>query len=496
MPAGLDFQFSFRPAPRSGRRGAADTFRLLVLGDFSGHATRAAPLAGRASTRVDVDNFESIFKRMAPRLGLTLQSGPEVALEFTSLEDFHADALYRRLPLFQAARDLRSRLMNPASFAAAAAELYGRPADAAPESDTSTLDRLLGASPAGISPQASAPAGPAGLIDSLLRQAVAPHVVAAPSPQREGCLQTLDARVAAQLGEALHHPKFQALEAAWLGLRSLVASLGGNEEIHLEVLDVSRAELAADLAAVGGDPARSGLWAQLVEGGAGAPGGAPRSAVAACFSFGPGADDLNLLASLATVAAATGAPLLADAAPALLGIATIAAQPDPRDWPALAPADAARWQALRQSALAPWIGLALPRVLARLPYGRRGEPMESFPFEELGRNFPHESCLWGSAALALAQLLALGFLENGEDMVPGDLLDLDDLPAFVHEVDDERVLLPCAEVLLGERAADALLSRGLMPLLSHRDRNAVRVVRFQSIASPPSALAGQWGGES
>ncbi len=493
MPAGLDFQFSFRPAPCAGRCGTSDVFRLLVLGNFSGHGTRATPLAGRVPGRVDVDNFEAFFRRLAPRLRLSLQSGTEVALELTSLEDFHADALYRRLPLFQAPRDLRSRLMNPASFAAAAAELYGRPADAVPESDSSTLDRLLGAGPAGTPQRASTPSGHAGLIDGLLRQAVAPHVVAAPSPQRDICLQTLDARVATQLSEVLHHPEFQALEAAWLSLRSLVASLGGNAEIHLEVLDASRAELAADLAAA--DTARSGLWVQLVEGGTGAPGGAARSAVAACFSFGPGTEDLNLLAALAAVSAGTGAPLLVDASPALLGIAAIAAQPDPRDWPGLAPADAARWQALRQSALAPWIGLALPRVLARLPYGRRGEPMESLPFEELGPNFPHESCLWGSAALALAQVLGLGFLENGEDMVPGDLLDLGELPAFVHEVDGERLLLPCAEVLLGERAVDALLSRGLMPLISHRDRNAIRVPRFQSIASPAAPLAGHWGRE-
>ena len=62
-----------------------------------------------------------------------------------------------------------------------------------------------------------------------------------------------------------------------------------------------------------------------------------------------------------------------------------------------------------------------------------------------------------------------------------------------YEEDGQAKLKPCAEVCLGERAAEAILGRGLMPLQSYRDRNAVRVTRFQSIADPPTALAGRWG---
>ena len=50
-------------------------------------------------------------------------------------------------------------------------------------------------------------------------------------------------------------------------------------------------------------------------------------------------------------------------------------------------------------------------------------------------------------------------------------------------------MYPSAEVFWGQRAADAALARGLAPLLCSRNRNAVRLVRLQSIADPPSALA-------
>jgi len=52
--------------------------------------------------------------------------------------------------------------------------------------------------------------------------------------------------------------------------------------------------------------------------------------------------------------------------------------------------------------------------------------------------------------------------------------------------------MACAEEYLTERAAEAMLNRGLMPLMSYRNRNAVRLMRFQSIAEPLKTLSGPW----
>ena len=41
------------------------------------------------------------------------------------------------------------------------------------------------------------------------------------------------------------------------------------------------------------------------------------------------------------------------------------------------------WQAFCASDPARYAGLTLPRVLARLPYGKDGRPCEAFAFEEL-----------------------------------------------------------------------------------------------------------------
>jgi predicted component of type VI protein secretion system len=89
-------------------------------------------------------------------------------------------------------------------------------------------------------------------------------------------------------------------------------------------------------------------------------------------------------------------------------------------------------------------------------------------------------------------ILATSYREQGWEMSLADDLELDDLPLVTRDDDGQTALQPVAEVLLGERASQAILERGLMPVVSCKDRNAARLVRFQSLADPPVALAGAW----
>jgi len=110
------------------------------------------------------------------------------------------------------------------------------------------------------------------------------------------------------------------------------------------------------------------------------------------------------------------------------------------------------------------------------------DAIDAFAFEELAAGFAHESCLWGSGALAVAQLVGQSFMDKGWAMRPGDKLDVEDLPAYVLEIDGEKRLLPCAEANLSESVGERLLALGLMPLLSYKHRNAVRVMGLRAMA--------------
>jgi type VI secretion system protein ImpC len=496
----FDYQLGSAPARAARRVDAQTPMRILVIGDFSGRGERVLDdFAKRRPLPVDIDTFDAVVRRIAPRATLAGGAADPIEIAFDDLDAFHPDSLYKRVTVFARLRELRERMRNRATFAAAAEAFrahQGEPPAATPvmqpqasgktEDDADTLSRLLGR---GTS--APSQAAPADGINTFIRTLIAEHIQPDAPPHQGQYVTAIDAAIAGEMRSILHAAEFQALESAWRGLYWLVANLELGESLELFVLDAKKPELLRDMQAAPADLAAAALYKTLVE----APsvaGAQPWSLIIALDEFGASGEDIALLAPLGAIAAQAGAPVIAAARPGLAGHASFATANDPSRSRAESDSSFESWQALRRSAMAPWIGLAAPRMLLRLPYGKLTDPIESFDFDEIGREREHDAYLWGSGALACALLIGRAFLARGWDMEPGDALDVDDLPAHTYEEDGEKRLQPCAETLLTENAGQALLERGLIPLLSYKNRNAVRVLRFQSIAEPSQPLAGPW----
>ena len=505
---GWEFRLGARDARPDRRREGIPILRIVIVADLRGRAGREAedpglPIAQRRLVAVDVDNFGEVLARFEPRLELHVggPDAPGLPIVFRSLDDFHPDALYRELEPFDSLRDVRRRLLDTSSFAQAAAEWSravglageGRPAassasDPSPtEDDEATRRRLLGRGSTEASRVPPAVASAQARLDQLLREIVAPHIVPTADRRLPELLRSVDETAAALLRAILHHAGFQALEGVWRSVHGLVTEIEAGAGVELRLLDVTRAELEADGVAalerlLGGREAAEDEDA-----------GAVCSLLVAGFTFGPAEGDATLLERLGAIASRAGGPVLAAADPGLVGCRSFGETPDPLDWKTLDAGAAAHWRRLRESDPAAWIGLAMPRILLRLPYGKRTDPIESFEFEELSSARDHEAYLWGNPAFACAQLIASSFAETGAAMEPGDHLVLDSLPAAVYDDEDGPRMKPCAETALSETAAQKILDAGAMPLLASSRRNAVRVMRFQSIAHPPRPLAGKWG---
>jgi type VI secretion system protein ImpC len=508
MPGRMEFEFSNRGnAP--GAKREHQPFNLLILGSFSGDAqvlSGNAPesIANRRIIEVDLDNKEQLWPTFAPQLSLQMKTA---SIDFSprDIDDFHPDQLVRNLPVFGNLRDLRKRLQNPDSAQSALDEILASGAviesevadepQAAEQNEVTEdsgemFERLLG----GASSSHAAPgAVPSELrkLDSFIQDLVAPHIVHEADPRVDTAIDSVDLASSELMRSILHHPSFQALEGSWRSLFDLVSELELDENLHLYVCDARQEELLAGLPDPGSSLQDSPLFQLLVERRRQAGDDTPFTVMVGDYYFGPEPGDVALLTALGAAAAMNGGAFLGAARPSMLGCNTVAEMADAKYWSS-AEGDSSLWQSLRTSAVADRLGLALPRVLARLPYGEATEEIDSFAFEEMPQR-SHEDYLWANPAYYCGRMLAESFTNRGWDMDSDDTLNLGYLPAHNYTEDGESRLQPCAELLLSESTMVAILDQGLMPLISYRSQNTAVLGRFQSIASPAAALEGPWG---
>jgi len=530
--------------------GGGGAFRILVMGDFSARAARGVRegLAGRKRIAVDVDNWERVLGSFGAEVRIPAGEG-EIALAPKEIDDFHPDWLYSKLEVFRALRDLRQRLMDGSTFKSAADEVrswagdlhgqdahathgqdahathgqdahathgqdaratHGQDAHATPagqaQGEADLLGRLLGQRPAGAdAADSGAPKGAsmaagasgrtaAGAADSLIRGIVGPYIVPDRDKEQSALVACVDKAVAEQMRRILHHPNFQALEAAWRGVQRLVTHLETDEDLRLAVMDVSKDELSADVLAVD-DLQTTAVYDLLVAQTLGTQGSKPWSVLCAAFAFDKTVLDAAVLGRLSKIVHAARAPLVAGAADRVAGCQSIAAEPDPRQWTWRPDADAeAAWNTLRSLPEANWVALGLPRILMRQPYGQASDPVDGFDFEEIDAGSTHEEYLWGCASFALAEALGAAFADQSWDMAAEMFHDVIDLPAHIYrDADGDRQVKPCAEVCLTDRAAQAIQDRGLTALLSVQGQNVIRIRGIAAVAEPVAALAGPWG---
>jgi len=503
---GIELTGDLQQQPIGSARTEPGSVRIGLMGDFSGRGLRGPVESGRALAarrlhQVDREDLDAVLARLGPELALTIPGAGHapIFLSFRELDDFHPDQIIARAEVFAAPRGIRARLEDPASFAEAAAELGLTQPTGPPSSSTplppadvppaDLLDAVLRQSsqpPSG--PSGQSPSAPSDALEALIDQITASHSLRR-DPRQAELIAGVDDTMAGLLRAILHHPDFQSLESLWRAVRLLTRRLATGPDLTLELIDLPRAELEGDLLSTTPLEATA-AFKLLVEPSVGTEGGRPWTFLVGDFTFGPSPRDAALLWRLGQIARLAGACFLAAASPRLVGCDSLAATPDPDDWDS-APADEG-WSALRRSAEAPYLGLALPRFLLRHPYGPESAPIETFSFHELPgpTRAAHESYLWGNSAFAVAAMLGRSFDEYGSFDPRRFDPELTDLPLPIERTEDsENVAKPCAEVLLGSRAAGRMLAAGLMPLQSIRDRAAVRLAQLVSIAEPAAPLA-------
>ncbi len=279
----------------------------------------------------------------------------------------------------------------------------------------------------------------------------------------------LDQLLSDQLNAIMHHPEFQKLEASWRGLKYLVMQSETSPMLKIRVLNASKRDLVKDFRAAS-EFDQSALFKKIYEEEYGTFGGAPYAGLVGDYEFSRHPEDFYLLDQLSHVAASAHAPLITAAGAGLFGLESFTEIGRPRDLSKIFDTvEYAKWKSFRESDDSRYVGLVLPHVLGRLPYGRETLPLEEFNFEEDVDGSDHSKYLWSNAAYAFGARLTDAFARFGwlaaiRGVEGGGLVE--DLPTHTFRTDDGEIALKCpTEVAITDRNEKLLSDLGFIALV-------------------------------
>jgi len=279
----------------------------------------------------------------------------------------------------------------------------------------------------------------------------------------------IDRLLSSQLNEIMHNEAFQKLEGSWRGLNQLVMNSETSTMLKIRVMNVNKKDLLKDLEkAVEFD--QSAMFKKVYEEEYGTFGGAPFGALIGDYEFGNHPQDMALLEKVSQVAAAAHAPFLSAASPDLFGWETFSEMTEVRDISKIFDrTEYAKWRSFRDSEDSRYVGLTLPRTLARLPYGKETVPTETFNFEEDVSGKEHNKYLWSNAAFSFGTRLTDAFAKyqwcaSIRGVEGGGLVD--SLPTHTFMTDEGDVALKCpTEIGITDRREKEFSDLGFIPLV-------------------------------
>jgi len=487
-------------------------FEVGILADLSGNAEpQRTHLRERTFLDIDFDNFDEVLKRIGPCLTYTVdnklgESNLELAVElhFERMDDFDPANIATQVELLHTLLEARQQLSS--------LRVYTDDNDGAEE----LLIKLL-ASPALLHALAAGQklsdegltlegCGLSALLEEKFRPRTAQaqqaleravHTLAEQASRQadligkdaiesiEAIIAKLDRLLSDQINLLMHHEEFQRLESAWRGLHLLVSRTETSSAIKLRVLNVSKRELMRDLErATSFD--QSALFKHVYEEEYGTFGGRAFGLLLGDYAFGREPGDLALLERIACIAAAAHAPFIAAAKPTLFGLESFADFSQPRDLSQVfVTVEYAKWRSFRDSNDAKYVGLTLPRILLRHPYGD-SHPVEAFAFREQVES--HDDWLWGNPAYALGSCITNAFAKyhwcaaikgiEGGGLVEG-------LPCGTFLSDEGEPVPKCpTELRISDRREKELADLGFIPLLHVKGTDYAAFFSMQTCCKP------------
>ncbi|MGN6086176.1 type VI secretion system contractile sheath large subunit [Trinickia sp.] len=298
----------------------------------------------------------------------------------------------------------------------------------------------------------------------------------------------IDKLLTDQLNAIMHDEAFQALEASWTGLHDMVYGTETSTRLKLRLLNVTKKELLKDLeTAVDHD--MSVLFKKVYEEEYGTFGGYPYSLLIGDYTFGRHPQDIALLERISKVAAAAHAPFIAAAAPSLFDLKSFTELGVTRDLAKIfESAELATWRSFRASEDSRYVSLVLPSYAARLPYGAKTKPVETFNFEEDVDGTDHSKYLWANSAYQMGLRITDAFAKYSWSTAIRGVEGggkVDGIAAHAYKTSEGDIVLKCpTEVTITDRREKELSDLGFIALVNSKGSNFAAFFGGQTTNKP------------
>jgi type VI secretion system protein ImpC len=478
-------------------------FVVGVLADLTGVPERSLPpLRWRKFVEITPDNFDDVLAALKPRLRFLVDStleedGGQIRVEigFQSMDDFGPAQVARQVGPLRDLLEARTRIGAFQSLVSGDEKLQHMIREALTSSGTAEISQstqVPGAQRFDRIIQLVKAAS--GLEGTRVHELVTAFVDNVSLPLAVNDLHTaitvgiteIDSRLSRQLREILHHPEFQALESTWRGLHYLVMQTETSELLKIRVLNAKKSELFNDLMEAP-EFRESAAFRKIYEEAYGVS-GEPFGLLVGAYEFSKSDDDVAMLQTLSRLAETSHAPFLAAAAPGVLQLDSFASLGSVATlFETFESPEYSRWHQFRESDDSRYIGLVLPHVLLRLPYGKTATPVVEFDFEELAEAPHHMELLWGNAAFALAACVTVSFAHyhwcaaiqgvDGGGLVEG-------LPITTFATNGGDIVNASTDVAITDRQEMELSRIGFIPLVQGRSIESPVFFNVNSVYRP------------
>jgi type VI secretion system protein ImpC len=306
----------------------------------------------------------------------------------------------------------------------------------------------------------------------------------------ESIIAEIDRKLSEQINLIMHHEAFQKLESAWRGLHYLINNTETDEMLKIRVMDISKKDLHKTLKKFKGTAwDQSPMFKKIYEHEYGQFGGEPYGCLVGDYYFDHSPPDVELMREIAKIGAAAHTPFIAAGAPTVMQMDSWQELANPRDLTKIfTTPEYASWRSLRESEDSRYLGLTMPRFLARLPYGAKTDPVDEFDFEEDAEGADSSKYTWGNSAYAMAVNInrafkLFGWCSRIRGVESGGAVE--ELPTHTFPTDDGGVDMKCpTEIAISDRREAELAKNGFIPLIHKKNSDFAAFIGAQSLQKP------------